>query len=586
MALGNVNLTPQFVQAVRDSVSITDIAGEYTRLTKNGQRYKGLCPLHKEKSPSFGVEPDQGLYYCFGCGQGGDAIDLHMRLSGDDFPAAIETLADRYGIPLPARSARGGGSRSAGPDTGAALEAAQEYFRRSLAEAAGPRRYLEERGFERELVDRYGLGYAPPGWETLLTALRGKARQADLEAAGLIAKSPKSGKYYDRFRERLMFPIHSISGRLLGFGGRALDDDRAKYVNTAETERFHKGSLLYGMDQSKRALRDGGRVLLVEGYFDLLGAVAAGIEWVVASMGTALTTQQARLLARYADEVYVGYDGDEAGERAAQRALPLLLAENLSVKRPAFGAGHDPDSLRHEEGPEALVKAVEEAPDLLVLELERLAPPSAASDPRRQANAARAASALLAPIKDRVLRRGYARRVADRLLVSVDVLQRLSLQAEREPEPELELAPQRSRVVLSVEERALHCLLSGGIDFDRDELPPAEAFFDREYRAVYSMWLRLSVDDRQPSARELVAESSEHAATVARLVQDELYSSATPGSGELLAALAKLRRRWQRQRARELTAEIAEAERQGDTELVDSLLQEKATLSRALHPRH
>jgi DNA primase len=358
MALGNVHLTPQFVQAVRDAVSILDIAGEHTRLQKAGQRYKGVCPLHKEKTPSFSVEPLQGLYYCFGCGQGGDAIDLHMRLSGDDFPAAIEALARRYGIPVPTRSASGGQRDKREPDLEAALEAAQGFFQAALAKADGPRRYLAERGFSDELVQRFGLGYAPPGWENLLTALKGKVRVADLEAAGLVAKSKKhAGRHYDRFRERLMFPIRGVSGRLLGFGGRTLADDAAKYINTAETQQFHKGSVLYGMDQSKRALREGGRALLVEGYFDLLGAVASGIEWVVASMGTALTAEQARLLARYTEEVCVGYDGDEAGERAARRALPLLLAENLGVRRPAFGAGHDPDSLRREEGPEALRRA-------------------------------------------------------------------------------------------------------------------------------------------------------------------------------------------------------------------------------------
>ncbi|MCZ6508637.1 MAG: DNA primase, partial [Acidobacteria bacterium] len=424
MALGNVHLTPQFVQAVRDAVSIIDIASEHTKLQKAGQRYKAICPLHKEKTPSFSVEPVQGLYYCFGCGQGGDAIDLYMRLSGDDFPAAMEALARRYGIAVPTRSAQRRPGKDE-PDIEAALDAAQEFFVASLGRHEGPRRYLAERGFSAELVERFGLGYAPPGWENLLAALKGKVQLRDLAAAGLVAQSQKrSGKVYDRFRERLMFPIRSVSGRLLGFGGRTLADDQAKYINTAETESFHKGSLLYGMDQSKRALRDGGRVLLVEGYFDLLGAVAAGIDWVVASMGTALTEGQARLLARYAEEVYIGYDGDEAGERAARRVLPLLLAQDLGVRRPAFGAGHDPDSLRQEQGPEALRAAVEEAPDAVALEFARLAPPEVVREPRRQATAARRITELLAPIKDGVLRDAYARQAADRLGVPVDLLWR------------------------------------------------------------------------------------------------------------------------------------------------------------------
>lgn len=585
MALGNIHLTPQFVQAVRDAVNIVDIAGEHTRLQKAGQRYKGTCPLHKEKTPSFSVEPVQGLYYCFGCGQGGDAIDLHMRLSGDDFPAAIEALARRYGIPLPTRPARQGRGGKQEPDTERALEAAQEFFQGALAKAAGPRKYLDERGFEPELVERFGLGYAPDGWENLLNALRDKVPLKDLLAAGLVAESQKKpGRHYDRFRHRLMFPIKSLSGRLLGFGGRTLGDDKAKYINTSETERFHKGSLLYGMDASKKAIREGGKVLLVEGYFDLLGAVAAGIDWVVASMGTALTEQQARLMARYADEVYVGYDGDDAGEKAARRALPLLLGQNLGVKRPAFGAGHDPDSLRLDEGPEALRRAVDQAPDLVIAEFDRLAPPGIARQPRQQATAAREITELLAPIKDGILRYGYARQAADRLGVPVELLwRRLGGRDEEVPASERK---RRSDVVQSEEERVLHLLLTADELPTETELPEPAHFFDREYRAIYEAWLERARGGKPPSARELSEAVGDSSAAVARLVQDELQSPAAPGSDELAAPLAKLRRRWQRQRARELTAEIAEAERQGQTDRVEALLQEKATLSRALHPRH
>jgi len=584
MALGNVDLNPQFVQAVRDSISIVDIAGEHTRLQKAGQRYKATCPLHKEKTPSFSIEPVQGLYYCFGCGQGGDAIDLYMKLSGDDFPAAIEALARRYGIPVPTRKAGRRGGKE-GPDIDAALEAAQGFFVASLAAAAGPRQYLADRGFEPELIERFGLGYAPDDWETLLKTLEGKVPLATLIAAGLVGRSQKSGKPYDRFRGRLMFPIRSVSGRLLGFGGRTLVDDKAKYINTAETDSFHKGSILYGMDQSKKALRDGGRALLVEGYFDLLGAVASGIDWVVASMGTALTERQARMLARYTEEVYIGYDGDEAGERAARRILPLLLAEDLSVRRPAFGAGHDPDSLRHEKGPEALRKAVEDAPDAVVLEFARLAPADVATEPRRQANAAGEITDLLKPIKDGVLRYGYARQAADKLGVPVDLLWR-RLGAPRQQAPSEEPELRRSSVVQTEEEKVLSMLLLGTSLPEGDEPPEPAVFFDKEYRAIYEAWLAGAEAGKPPSPKELIEALGGSSATVARLVQDELQSPATPGGGDVSAALVKLRRRWQRQRARELTAEIAEAEQQGETSKVESLLQEKATLSRALHPRH
>jgi DNA primase len=408
MALGNVHLTPQLVQAVRDAVDIVDVAGDHTRLTKAGHRWQGLCPLHKEKTPSFSVDPSQGLYYCFGCGRGGDAIGLYMELSGDDFPAAIESLARRYGIPLPSRpsgSGRGDDRRKA-QDLTPVLEAAARFFTARLKDSDAPRRYLADREVPDELVERYGIGYAPDGWQNLTDALKIDFGTERLEAAGLIGRSKKSGKHYDRFRHRLIFPIKNPSGRIVGFGGRTLGDDKAKYINTAETDEFHKGSLLYGLDVAKRAIRDAGKALLVEGYFDVVGAAASGVPWAVAGMGTALTGPQAKLLSRFAEEVVIGYDGDAAGEGAFRRTLPTLLGEGLTVRRARFGEGEDPDSLRLARGPEAVRRAVDEAPDAVELELDRLAPPGGVRDPREQAKAAgevgsarwRGASAGCSPI--------------------------------------------------------------------------------------------------------------------------------------------------------------------------------------------
>src|SRR4029077_7687663 len=279
MPLGNVNLTPQLVQAVREAVDIVSIASEHTRLVKAGRRFSGLCPIHKEKSPSFSVDPVKGLFYCFGCGAGGDAIKLHMLTTGDDFPAAIENLALRYGIPLPSRTeARFAGGKPEA-DIEGALQAAAGYFKDQLQRSQFARDYLDKtRRIPPELVDRFGLGYAPDGYENLLRALRARVPQADLEAAGLVGRSERSGDPYDRFRHRLMFPIHNAAGRLVGFGGRTLGDDRAKYLNTSETDRFHKGDLLYGLHLAKREIRESGRAVLCEGYFDVIATVACGLE--------------------------------------------------------------------------------------------------------------------------------------------------------------------------------------------------------------------------------------------------------------------------------------------------------------------
>jgi|GEM_PF-592311 len=422
MALGNIHITPQLVQAVRDAIDIVDIASDHTRLQRAGHRFKGLCPIHKEKTPSFSVDPTQGLYYCFGCGKGGDAIGLHMELTGDDFPGAIESLAQRYGIPLPTRSDTP--DRNRPPDLRRVLEAAQEFFVEALQRETLPKRYLHGRKIPPGLATEYGLGYAPDGWQNLYDALRFDHPVEHLVAAGLIGFSEKSDRHYDRFRNRLMFPIRNPAGRLVGFGGRTLGDDKAKYVNTSETEQFHKGSLLYGLDRAKKTIRETGRAVLVEGYFDVLGAAAAGVGGVVAGMGTALTPAQAKLLTRYAEEVVLGYDGDAAGEGAARRSLALLLGEGLTVRRARFGEGEDPDSLRLSAGPEAVRTAVESAADLLDEELERLTPAGVDRDPRGQAQAAKAVAELLAPIPDQILRFGYARRAAERIGVPPEMLSR------------------------------------------------------------------------------------------------------------------------------------------------------------------
>ncbi len=591
--LGNVQITPQLVQAVRDAVDVVALASEHTRLRKSGRRFQGLCPLHKEKTPSFSVDPVQGLFYCFGCGQGGDAIKLHMLLSGDDFPAAIESLAGRYGIPLPARGERRRGGRPE-RDLEGALTAAAEFFTEQLEQHPPAQKYLESRQVPRELAARFGVGYAPESWHALQQALERRVPAADLEAAGLIAKSERGGELYDRFRHRLMFPIHNASGRLVGFGGRALGDDKAKYLNTAETESFHKGTLLYGLHQAKRAIRETGRAYLVEGYFDVLGTVAAGVEGAVAGMGTALTPEQARLLARYAEEVVVGYDGDRAGEAAHLRALPLLLAEGLGARRARFPAGHDPDSLRLAEGEAAVRAAFEKAPDAVALELERLVPAGAAREPRLQAKAAREVTELLRPIPDAILRFAYARLAAERLRVPPEMLARRLEGAGDRPAGQrpgagaAAPAAPAQRLVRTLEEEVLARLLSaaGGEPLPPPaDLPPPEVFFDADCRNIYRAFRTLygEGDGSPPEARAVLAALGSEGRAIDRVAQVLLEGEFNPGKPGLGESLDKLERRWRRQRLRELSSEIDEAQRLGDEPRLESLLREKTGLSRVLH---
>jgi DNA primase len=601
MALGNVQLTPQLVQAVRDAIDIVGIASEHTRLRQNGRRMQGLCPLHKEKSPSFSVDPVQGLFYCFGCGKGGDAIKLHMLVTGDDFPAAVESLAQRYGIPLPTRAEKVGARRER--DVGGALDAAAKFFTEQLKRWPLPQEYLAKRKIPQELVERFGMGYAPDGWRNLVQALHPRLPMGDLVAAGLAGIPERGGEPYDRFRNRLMFPIHSPSGRLVGFGGRTLGDDQAKYVNTSETEQFHKGTLLYGLHLGKREIREASRAVLVEGYFDVVGTVAAGVEGAVAGMGTALTPEQSRLLARYASEVVVAYDGDSAGENAYRRALPLLLAEGLAVRRAVFPAGHDPDSLRLAEGGEAVQAAIGKAEDAILLEMERLIPKDAGSAPRLTAAAASAVRELVAAVADPVARHNYLRRASERLRIPEKIF--FAQLAERRPPgaPRSATSPGSSGdsgrtagadagVVRSVEEEVLAQLLRGQKVTSIPELsalPPSEVFFDPQCRNIFQVFCTLyggAVGGAPPDARTVLAELGSDGSLIDRMAQILVETSVGSKERELPELLAELSHRHQERRLRELASEIGEAQRKGgDDALLTRLYDEKRRLSLSLHRR-
>ena len=585
MALSNIQLTPQLVQAVRDVVDIVDIAAEHTQLRKSGRRQMGRCPLHREKTPSFSVDPVQGLFYCFGCGRGGDAIKLHMLLSGDDFPAAIETLARRYGVPLPPPRQQRGGPRE--PDLEPALEAAAQFFVDALNRSPETQSYLERRQMPQELVERFGVGYAPDGWTNLLEALHPRIPLADLKAAGLVGISQKSGKYYDRFRQRLMFPIRAASGRLLGFGGRTLADDKAKYINSHETAAFRKGYVLYGLDMAKRAIRESSTALIVEGYFDVLGAVASGVDATVATMGTALTEDQARLLSRFASDVVVGYDGDEAGENAFRRVLPLLLSQGLTVRRARFGENEDPDSLRTSAGPDVVLRAVTEAEDAVLMELERLIPPAVHQDPRLQARAGTQVSELLQSVRDSILRYSYSQKASERLGVPVEILwRRVGGKPDLEAKSQATEGRTGPKLVRSLEEQALQLLLAGDEELPRvEELPSPDVFLIPACRNIYRAFCDLYRDGggSRPAAKEVVASVPLDSAEVDQMARLLLEGSIADEAKGLGVALGQLSRRWLQQRLRALSGEISEAQRAGDDDRLRVLLEEKTALSRALH---
>lgn len=572
-----IRLTPQLIQTVRDTVDIVDIAADLTSLKRRGRKHEGLCPFHKEKTPSFHVDPDIGVYHCFGCGVGGDAIDLFMRHSGDDFPGAIEALAQRYAIPVERAQASSGPHR---PDPSSALAAAQEFFTQGLAKSPFATKYLEDRQIPRELWRKFGLGYAPDGWHHLLDALRRKHDPEILLETGLIGRSDRTDSLYDRFRHRLMFPIHNGSGRLVGFGGRTLGDDRAKYVNTSETEFFHKGRLVYGLHQAKRSIRDQSCAILVEGYFDVIGAVASGVENAVACMGTALTPEQGTLLARHGDEVILAYDGDEAGNKAVGRALPILLTAGLRVRRAAFPPGHDPDSLRLEQGEEAVRATIDAAADAVLTEVERLIPDQAALDPMAQSQAAESIRTLLQPIRDRVTHESYSRLAARQLEVPEGVMLR------KGGARSFGKMSEQKDVTRSGEEQVLALLLTSGVNIPPlEELPPKEVFLDPQCRNIFTAFCDLyKTGQSAPTNREVISRLADEGMAVDRAAKLLLEEAVPEEISGLADALGRLQSRWLKRRLGEIVQEIRQAQQRGDQTHLEQLLEEKTRLSRQSHP--
>jgi len=346
-----------FKEQLKSAVDIVKVIGEYVRLRKSGvSRYTGLCPFHNEKTPSFSVHAGHQFYKCFGCGASGDVLKFVMEYEHVSFPEALKLLAERNGIPMPKRTEYADADTRLRAAVYQMQELAQEAFREQLAGPAGAeaRRYLEKRGVSPEVSAQFGLGYAERGGRALLRIFeRQQFTSEQMEQSGLLGRRD-DGSFYDRFRNRLMFPIHNESGKTIAFGGRALDPaDEAKYLNSAESPIYRKSAVLYNLHRAKEGIRKADRSVLVEGYMDAIGVSAAGVREVVASCGTALTAQQVQTLRRHSDKIVVNFDPDAAGADAAERSINLLLDESMHVRIVELEGGLDPDEYCQERGAEA-----------------------------------------------------------------------------------------------------------------------------------------------------------------------------------------------------------------------------------------
>lgn len=356
----------ELINQIRERVNILDVVSDFVPLKKVGGNYKGLCPFHSEKTASFTVNEEKQIFHCFGCGAGGNAITFLMKASGMSFPDAVEELAKKAGVTIPKQTDKAAAAKNDRTESLYRInETAASFYHKLLSESDKARNYLEKRGLSKDTITDYKVGFGGEGWDSLVRLLSQKGVSLTLaEELGLVIPK-KSGGYYDRFRERIIFPIIDTYGRVIGFGGRSIDGSEPKYLNSPESVLFKKSDSLYGLIVARRWIKEEDQALIVEGYMDLLSLHQAGIKNSVATLGTALTPGHLRLIKRFTSNIVTVFDADEAGIKATLRALELFIPEGLAGKVLSMPDGHDPDTFVKEVGSDRFKKEVRAAKPLL-----------------------------------------------------------------------------------------------------------------------------------------------------------------------------------------------------------------------------
>jgi DNA primase len=451
----------EFIQSLLGRVDIVDVVDRYVKLKKAGANFSACCPFHNEKTPSFTVSPSKQFYHCFGCGAHGNAIGFLMEYSGLAYPEAIRALAETVGMPVPETRSRHDMASAAAPGLAQRMLDALTYYRSELKKSRAAIDYLKGRGLTGEIAARYGLGYAPPGWQNLQEVFPDYAT-ADLKDTGLVIDSEpeanKPSRRYDRFRDRVMFPILDARGNVIGFGGRIIGPGEPKYMNSPETPIFEKGRELYGLYQARRAIRDANQVLVVEGYMDVVALAQHGVENAVATLGTATTPVHVGKLLKLADDVVFCFDGDAAGRKAAWRALEValpVLADGKVVSFLFLPPEDDPDTFVRREGREAFGKAVAGAKPLSqYLFAELSAQVDMATDEGRARFVAQARP-LVGQVEAPALGAMLRRRLAELARLSAEEMERLLPGKQPVRAAPAKAPPRSARAVAGVELRLL-----------------------------------------------------------------------------------------------------------------------------------
>ncbi len=576
-------ISEESLERVKQAVDIVEVISAHTDLRRQGARWVGLCPFHEERTPSFSVDAQDKLYHCFGCGVGGDTIKFVEEKEGLGFAEAVELLADRYGVELereredPRAEARRQQRRRLGDllDRTAAFYASYLW---DSEEAGKAREYLAERGLGEEVLRAFAVGYAPSAWDTvLLRGQRAGFKVEELRSVGL-AQRGRGGGEYDRFRSRIMFPIRDRRGRTLGFGGRAMRSDQgAKYVNTAETDFFHKSKMLYGIDRAKAAIAKAGRAVVVEGYTDVLALHQAGIEEAVGVMGTAITEEQVGSLSGMVEEVVLALDADAAGQEAMLRAQRVAAGRKMRLRVAAMPAGEDPAEMMVAEGGAERFRALlDGAVELTAFQVGLVLGRTDAGSPAERDRALGEVAPILAGLGESASRDDLVRQVAERLdlepaMVMGRVVSAQPLSGGGGPGAaslSSAPAPQRSAELTSRErrERALLAMCIALPQEGREYLARLTDDHLSRLGARAAAWLREHPED---PASDLPRDDAELAGLIAELVITAHDEPASPEAMELNYLLLEQRR---------LEAEIATAGEAEDPQRRAALSMERAAL--------
>jgi DNA primase len=541
-----------FAEKVKQQADIVRVVGEYVRLKKSGQNFTGLCPFHAEKSPSFAVHPTKQIYHCFGCGVGGDVFKFVMEMEKCPFPEAIRIVAEKCGISIPRPKERSPEERKENQQRSVLVEMhreAQSFFVKQLEgtlEGKTARAYLEDRGLDKETITRFGIGYAPSGGDLLLRHLKSKYNEKLLVDSGLVSRD-QGGRFFDRFRRRITFPISNESGKIVAFGCRALGDDQPKYLNSPETPIYSKSNVLYHMDRAKEGIRRQDFAILVEGYMDAIAVARAGISNVVASCGTSLAEPQIKLLGRFTRRVIVNYDPDTAGQTATERSLALLLEQDFEVRvlalPPVGNKKADPDLFIREMGKDAYLKLLKEAPpyvDYLIARARQM-------DLTTGEGKLRAVNFLLPyvqKIPNRILRSEWATRIAQQLRLDEPVLRAALSKAASERRSEVKTQPELVGRAAKPVERRLIRMLAEAEGFRHElaqQLQNARLYHGLETEKIFAALVIASLAGQPLQATEVAAVLEERDR---RLLFEILFEEANePTWEEALSCIEALQHR-------------------------------------------